>query len=357
MLLTVRTTEVGAHHPLRGWLADARRMPGVGELSVGPLTRDEVADEVDLVMGEPAHSTLVDEVHLRSGGNPYFVRLLVDGLAPTATHLPERLPEALSTAAVRSWDALGVEARRLLVALAVGGRPASGRALSRVADVADVADAGPVLAEAVDAGMLDVAADGALWFHHPLQAEVLEASLPAADREVLHAGFAAGYEDDAEDGLTPELAETISDHHLLARQPDPAYHWAVTAADLMDARGDRVGTLRMLRRAADLHPRARAPAVPLDLILDGVREAARAVGSWEEELAAVDALLELVDREVDPLRVAALLTWLASPPVPHRARGVSGGPRAGAALSRSDPTSWHRVLDPQRVLADSAVER
>ena len=295
-------------------------------------------------MGEPAHSSLVDEVHLRSGGNPYFARLLVDGLAPTATHLPERLPEALSTAAVRSWDALGVEARRLLVALAVGGRPASGRALSRVADVADVADAGPVLAEAVDAGMLDVAADGALWFHHPLQAEVLEASLPAADREVLHAGFATGYEDDAEDGLTPELAETISDHHLLAGQRDPAYHWAVTAADLMDARADRVGTLRMLRRAADLHPHARAPAVPLDVILDGVREAARAVGSWEAELAAVDALLELVDREADPRRVAALLAWRGFLRFRMGLGETLADLEPAVRLSEAGPTSWHRVL-------------
>ncbi len=53
LLLTVRTSEVGERHPLWRWLADARRLPGVEEVTLGPLTRDEIGDEVSLVLGRP----------------------------------------------------------------------------------------------------------------------------------------------------------------------------------------------------------------------------------------------------------------------------------------------------------------
>ncbi len=308
VLLTIRTSEVGVLHPVRRWLADARRLPGFGELVLGPLTRDGVGAQVELLLGEPPHSSLVEQVHDRSGGNPLLVRLLVDGLDPSATSLPPHLPAALSDAVLRPWETLSAPARRMLLALAVGGHPASGRALARAVRVAAVDDPGPVLAEAVAAGMLEDRDDG-YWFHHPLQAQALEASLPAADRRVLHAGVAAGYEQDAEDGLTSELAETISDHHLLAGHAEAAYRWALTAADARAGAHDRPGELRMLRRAADLHGRLESPARPLAVVLEEIRRAARDEGDGEGELAAVEALLDVVDERVEPLRVAVLLAW------------------------------------------------
>ena len=39
VVTTVRTGEVGEGHPLRRWLADVRRLPGVGELGLGRLDR------------------------------------------------------------------------------------------------------------------------------------------------------------------------------------------------------------------------------------------------------------------------------------------------------------------------------
>ncbi|WP_299442087.1 LuxR family transcriptional regulator [uncultured Phycicoccus sp.] len=345
VVLTVRSTDVGPSHPLRRWLADARRLPGVEERTLGPLTRDEVGEELALVLGEPAHTSLVDEVHVRSGGNPYFARLLVDGLDPSSRALPRHLPEALSAAAVRSWGVLSVDARRLVVTLAVGGRPVRGAPLARVADIADLPDPGPALHEAVDAGMLDVADDGAYWFHHPLQAEALEASLLPDQRRALHAGFAAEYAQEAGAELTAELAETVSDHYTRAGRPEEARRWALLAARAMRASGDEVGRLRMLRRCVSYGASLAGPGAAWRETLLEVRDLAEDLADWEAELEAIDALGEELaeDVEEDALTLAvlgarrAILCFITG-------RGETSGDLARPlALSAFRPGSWQRL--------------
>ncbi len=344
LLLTVRSGELGPDHPLHRWLADARRLPGFVEVRLGPLGREDVAEVVESLLGGAAHAPLVDEVYRRSGGNPYFVRLLVEGVDPASTSLPGHLPEELSSAALRSWRELSEDARRLTLTLAVGGRPAGGRALARVADIADVADPKPALAEAAGAGILDIGEDGAYWFHHPLLPEVLHDRVAADERRLLHAGFAAGYEADVEDGLDADLAETVSDHYLLAGEVADAYDWALVAADALDAAGDLVGVLRMLRRAVDLHREVPDAVEPLEDLLEDLRLAARELGEWDEELGAVEALLEGVDTELDPLRVAALDAWRAQ----LRFRLGHGQPvenlERAVALTADHPGTWQRTL-------------
>ena len=345
VVLTVRSTDVGPSHPLRRWLADARRLPGVEERTLGPLTRDEVGEELALVLGEPAHTSLVDEVHVRSGGNPYFARLLVDGLDPSSRALPQHLPEALSAAAVRSWGVLSVDARRLVVTLAVGGRPVRGAPLARVADIADLPDPGPALHEAVDAGMLDVADDGAYWFHHPLQAEALEESLLPDQRRALHAGFAVEYAQEAGAELTAELAETVSDHYTRAGRPEEARRWALLAARAMRASGDEVGRLRMLRRCVSYGASLAGPGAAWRETLLEVRDLAEDLADWEAELEAIDALGEELaeDVEEDALTLAvlgarrAILCFITG-------RGERSGDLARPlALSAFRPGSWQRL--------------
>jgi DNA-binding CsgD family transcriptional regulator/tetratricopeptide (TPR) repeat protein len=344
VLLTVRSSSVGPDHPLRRWLADARRLPGVEEVVLEPLDRDEVGDLVEGLLGGAAHTSLVDEVFARSGGNPYFARLLVDGLDPASTALPEHLPEGLSAAAERTWEDLSPAARRLTLTLAVGGHPASGSSLGRVVDISDVAEPGVALGEAVQAGVLDVRDDGAYWFHHPVLAEVLHQRVAPEERRVLHAAFAEGYASDAAEGVDPELAEAVSDHHLLAGGSAAAYRWALDAAAAFAASGDVVGVLRMLRRAADLHPQVPGAGESMEQILEELRVAARDRGAWDEELSAVEGLLDVVDAAADPLRVAVLETWRAYLRfVLGHGQAVTDLERA-VELSAGHPDAWQRVV-------------
>ena len=130
------------------------------------------------------------------------------------------MPEDLRGAVLRSWHHLSVEARQLVLAVAIGGEPAEGAALQRAVTIAGTAptDTPRLLLEAVDAGALDASPHGGYWFHHPLQVEALDSFLAGEERRRLHAAFAGLCEDDlsAHDAPTSgSLAATsaIAEHH------------------------------------------------------------------------------------------------------------------------------------------------
>ena len=96
----------------------------------------------------------------------------------------------------------------------------------------------------------------------------------------------------------------LADHHHRAGHPIEAYRWALVAADVAAQAGGATEMLRLLRRALDIWPQSPGSQLtPLDL-LQRIRGAAEQAGAQEEELAAVDDLLALVDRAAQPLLVA-----------------------------------------------------
>ncbi|WP_433359960.1 LuxR C-terminal-related transcriptional regulator [Actinoplanes sp. CA-142083] len=278
VLVSLRT---GDEHRLHRWLADVRRLPRVHELRLGRLDRVSTGEQIGALLGRPPHESLVDEVHDRSGGNPYLTSLLVRGLPTDARSLPPHLPTELRDALARSWHGLSAGARALTSRIAVAGRPqpASGAGL-------------PLLREAVDAGVLRVQGDERYWFVHPLLAEVLVETLLPDERRALHA----------------ELAESTgdpidrADHYHRAGMPGPAYRWALRAADAAEATGGAAEAVELLRRAYRLRP-AGAHASPVEL-QHRIRRAARRSGRAADELSAIEKLL---GREADPLARAELL--------------------------------------------------
>jgi DNA-binding CsgD family transcriptional regulator len=102
---------------------------------------------------------------------------------------------------------------------------------------------------------------------------------------------------------------------------------------------------RLLQRAIDLRPQLRDEAESTQELLERLRASAEAAGAFGDELAAVEALLELVDEHEDPLSASALrvrrcrlLTVTgAGAPRPEDARQA-------VALAAADPTSWQHAL-------------
>ncbi|MCA1781706.1 MAG: AAA family ATPase [Intrasporangiaceae bacterium] len=365
VVCTVRRGEVGTGDALQRWLADVRRMPCYGELRLGPLDRAETREQVGSLLRASPHESLVEEVHARTGGNAYLNQLLVEDLPPDARHLGAHLPPDLGAAVLRPWHRLSEQARELVRIIAVGGEVAGGPSLARAARLAGVPaeQAGRLLREAVEAGVLDVDPGGGYWFHHPLQAEALEASLAPEELRELHAAFAAQGEKDLAavesaphenagnrgDGVGDEsvhLAQVIAvaDHHYRAGHPREAHHWALRAVDA----GERAGTggerLRLLRRAVTLREQlGEAEESTLDLLLR-LRTTAATLGAHEDELAAVEAVLDLVDEGEQPLLVAELLIRLE-----HLRFATGRGfrrvdpARRAVALSEPDPGSWQHA--------------
>jgi DNA-binding CsgD family transcriptional regulator len=310
IVATLRTGEVPQGHPVRRWLADARRLPRVDEISLGRLDRVATAEQIATLLGRPPHQALVDAVFGRTVGNAYLTRLIVRDISSDATSLPPDLPADLREAAAHAWQGLSRPARELTRLVAVAGRPQPAAVLGQVAaTLGSGGDVVPLLREAVDAGVFVVGADGAYWFVHPLLAEVLEDGLLPEERRARHAAFATTLElpSTPDEGVNVEPVVDLADHHYRAGHEQDAYRWALRAAEAAERAGGAAEMLRLLRRALNLWPRVPHPGLSRVDLLGRIRAAAERAGAQEEELAAVEDLLVLVDRETEPLVTAELL--------------------------------------------------
>ena len=348
VLATIRSGEVTENHPLRRWLADVRRLPGVGELRLDRLDRAATAEQLAGLLGGPPHETLVDQVYARTDGNAYLTALLARGLPPDARSLPAGLPTELRDAATRAWLSLSSPAQALTRLIAVAGRPQRSDQLGKLAARTGVnGDVVPLLREAVDGAVLQVGAAGTYWFVHPLLAEVLEAGLLPEERRALHEAFVdalAGYSV-SPDAIDLELVVELADHHYRAGHREEAYRWALLGAKAAARVGGAQEMLRLLRRAFDLWPDVpHAEPSRLDL-LQRIRQAAEQSGAHEAELTAVDDLLALTDRGRDPLTAAELLVrrMILRLSTGREFAGLADV-REAVRLSSSNPDSWQYAL-------------
>jgi hypothetical protein len=230
-----------------------------------------------------------------------------------------------------------------------------------VADDLGLGEMGPALQEAEESPILTLVDGERLWFQHPLQAQVLERSLPSSRRRHWHAAYARCGEASLASGspLTFDLAVTLTGHHDHAGHWREAYEWSLRSWDLAgDARGSSE-MLHLMRRAVELRGGLRGAAESVTDLLWRLRETAEAVGADGDELAAVDALLEVTDRVAEPLVASELLVrWMRLPGAWVRARlrassssraertGGLGSKRQGAAGIW--PEGYGRTVGPAR---------
>ncbi|GGI47069.1 DNA-binding CsgD family transcriptional regulator [Agromyces flavus] len=309
IVMTLRAGEIGLGHPLQRWLADVRRMPRTFEMELAPLDREATAAQIEILLGGSPHQSLIDDVYSRSRGNPYFTRLLVAGLPPEARGVPAAFPSDLSSAVLQSWYRLSEPTRELASVLAVGGRAMSADELARiVANGGGSEDVRASLREAVDSGTLDRLEDGTVWFHHPLNAEVLEATLGEDERQGWHRRFADDLAAAASGtSLAVGSAVSLADHRYRAGQDHEAFEAALAAADAAGAVAGHAEQIRLLRRAAELRIELLGAGRSLESILRSIRAVAAEAGQTEDELWAVERLLATVDPTAAPLVASELL--------------------------------------------------
>ncbi|NMM24739.1 MAG: AAA family ATPase, partial [Phycicoccus sp.] len=313
LVVTIREEDRPVGHPLHGWLADMRRLPGVSELMLARLDADETSEQIVQFLGRPTTEELVADVLARSGGNAYLTELLVRDLQPDARSVPSEPPQALREALLARWHSLSEPARVVTQVLAVGGRPTPFEILSAVAESALPAQDIPVLVrEAVDAGVVQVVGDQTYWFRHPLLAEVLLATLTGHELMPVHAAYADALA--ASVASRPDLAAGLSAdlavHHEGAGHFDQAFEFSLQAADFAhDLHASSVEAAH-LTRACALWERAGEEAhgstedrIALLLRTSRVSELAGALENTE----TLDQAISLVDRQNQPLLASTLL--------------------------------------------------
>jgi DNA-binding CsgD family transcriptional regulator/tetratricopeptide (TPR) repeat protein len=306
---TWRSDELPRAHPVRRWLTEQQRTPGVETIQLGPLSRAEVAQQLAAILGTGATPAVVAEVVVRSGGNPFFAEeLAAASVHDTNTHLPEGLRELLLA---RVLDCSPV-AQAVLQVAAVAGRPVSEQILASVTAMSQE-ELATGLRELLERQLLVVGPDQERYeFRHALVQEAAYGELLARERQQLHAGFAAALSDLRQAAPTdePVTAAEVAVHWQHAHQPALALEWSLRAAAEAERAYAFAEAWRHYERALGLWDRVpdaqqRAGMDQVE-VLARAAEAAHLIEEHRRALVLVELALGQLDAVAEPIRTGVL---------------------------------------------------
>jgi DNA-binding CsgD family transcriptional regulator/tetratricopeptide (TPR) repeat protein len=236
---TFRDDELHRRHPLRPLLAELERRPNCERIAVRPLDRWETALLIEALDPALADRTLVEQVHHRGGGNPFFVEELVAARRAGVNTIPDALRDVVlaHTATLDDGDIA------VLGALAAAGEAS--------ADL--LADVTGLDADQIHAALLRLRATALLAggetarFRHELAREVCYDELVPGERTRLHARLATGLE-----RRSPHRLGEIAHHWSAARNAHRALPTAVAAGRQALTTGAAAEAEGHLARALDL---------------------------------------------------------------------------------------------------------
>jgi DNA-binding CsgD family transcriptional regulator/tetratricopeptide (TPR) repeat protein len=296
IVVSYRTDDLEAGHPLRLLLAELERLPPVVRVELPRLSRREVIAQIRAILGGPGPAGLADQVAARADGNPMFVEVLLS----SAGQLPESLRDLL-LAGVRR---LPEGTQRLLGAAAVAGGEFGEPLLEAVTEVGEEA-VSEGLRPAVAAGVL-VTGDDGYAFRHALIREAVQAGLLPGERRRWHARLARVLE--TRPPLAPggRAAAQVAYHwHAAgesARALPAAWRAAAEAAEAL-AYAEQLIMLDRVLELWDAVPDAPglAGASRLDVLEQAVT-AAYLAGEPEHGMVLADAALAEPGIQADPVR-------------------------------------------------------
>jgi DNA-binding CsgD family transcriptional regulator len=317
LVVTYRSDELHRRHPLRPLLTSWERDRSIDRIDLRRFERDEVAAQLNAILGEIPAPAVTDTVFDRSGGNAYLVEELA-GVVRSNGDAAD-LPPSLMGVLLSRVDALSADAQRLLRTAAVAGRAVSDRLLAEVAGVGEN-ELFTALREAVDSHLLVVDPGGQGYaFRHALTRDAVYEDMLPGERVRLHAAYGTVLEAD------PSLAGGAGEQAALAASL--AYHW-YAALDLpralpasVDAAAQAMASyapaeaLRHLERALEIWPRVadarERTGVDRVEISRRAADAAYRFGALDRAQSLLaDAMAELPATE-DPVRKALLLEQYA----------------------------------------------
>ncbi|WP_235488961.1 BTAD domain-containing putative transcriptional regulator [Streptomyces roseoverticillatus] len=278
IVLTAREFEVEADATLRRMLSEILRGPRAETLRLTGLSRQAVADLVVAQAGPGVDAEVVEVLHRRSEGNPYFVMQLLSLLGdarslrgPDAVEvLLTRVPTGVREVLHQRFAALPEPVLRVLRLCAVIGAEVDTDLLQHTATAGE--PVGEALESAIRAGLLgeDLQHPGQLLFAHALVQETLIDELTREDRQRLHARVAEALSTRRHGRAGCTSAERVAHHTWHARNafpPAEALPRLLRAAEQAEQQlaYERVETwLRRAVQLVDLLPQDDPTVVPLE---------------------------------------------------------------------------------------------
>jgi DNA-binding CsgD family transcriptional regulator/type II secretory pathway predicted ATPase ExeA len=251
LIVTCRSDEAPVDPMVARWIEEARR-PETVRLELTGLSRQAMAELTGQALHHTPSQAMVEELHRRTEGNPYFAEELIAAAVAASdgqhdVRLGRQPPRALAELLVARSRRVSPSARAVLAVLAVAGRPIGETVVARVTSLAapDVAAAMHELIDARLAAPDSARPDLGCRARHALLAEAVTADLLADERRDVHAGIAAalaGLDD-------PALSAEIAGHWSAAGRPDEEFRALLDAAE-------HSHRMRAYSQAADLWQRA-----------------------------------------------------------------------------------------------------
>ncbi|MGK4583108.1 helix-turn-helix transcriptional regulator [Kitasatospora sp. HPMI-4] len=335
IVATYRSDDLHRRHPLRPFLAELDRLRTVQRLELARFGRHEVAAQLAGILGsgsaEDLDRDLVDRIHRRSEGNPFFVEELATAHQDGC---PAGLTDSLRDILMVRVEALPDETQRVVRIAAEGGSCIEHALLSAVLDEGEepLIEA---LRNAVGANVLRPDTDGEGYrFRHALVREAVSDDLLPGERYRINRRYATVLEANEVLVGSEKRPARLANYWYHAHDPARALPAALDAARAARRRNAFAEQLRMLERALELwdevseevlentlRPYDWAETYPpcscepgthdescerlqlVDVLAEAV-VAARRTGDRERGLSLARRALKLVDEERDPERAA-----------------------------------------------------
>ncbi|MFJ9522692.1 AAA family ATPase [Kitasatospora sp. NPDC101801] len=328
IVATYRSDDLHRRHPLRPFLAELDRLRTVQRVELYRFERGEVAAQLAGILGtDTLDRQLVDRIHRRSEGNPFFVEELAgahrDGCD---TGLTDSLRDLLLVRV----EALPDQTQRMLRIAAEGGSYVEHALLEAVLDESEdvLIDA---LRNAVGVNVLRPDTDGEGYrFRHALVREAISDDLLPGERYRINRRYATALEQDGSLACNNGLPARLANYWYHAHDPGRALPTALEAARVARRRNAFAEQLGMLERALELwdevsdevraenlRPADWAGTYPpcghaggacrllhlVDVLAEAVL-AARRAGDRDRGLSLAKRAFKLLDEEAEPERAA-----------------------------------------------------
>ena len=320
VVVTFRSDGLDGAHPLRRLLAGLERMPGVSRLDLPRLSRDQVAAQLEGILGFRLALASVSALYARSGGNPLFTEALVNRDGTVRPDLPGSLRDLLLGAVTD----LPEQAQQPVRMAAVGGVRVAHGLLAAVTR-ADDAELTAGLRSAVAASVLVSDGDGYAFRHDLIREAVLGDLLPG-ERAQAHRRFAEALEASPSLGSDGTVVTVVARHWLGVRDTERAMTAAWRAAAAAGASFAYAEQLMMLEQVLQLwdqvpDPAERASADHVSVLMlaaDAARRSSTCPGSSSSRRSPARRWSRAARRSAGPVS-----------PTSARAASTSARPRSG----------------------------
>jgi DNA-binding CsgD family transcriptional regulator len=331
IVVSYRTDDLEAGHPLRLLLAELERLPPVVRIELPRLSRGEVIAQISAILGGPGPAGLAEEVASRVDGNPMFVEVLLSSGG--------RLPESLRDLLLAGVRRMPESTQGLLGAAAVAGAEFGEGLLEAATGVGGDALWGG-LRPAVAAGVL-VAGDDGFAFRHALIREATRAGLLPGERRRWHARLAEVLEAWPELAPGGRAAAQVAYHWHAAGEPAralPAAWTAAAEAAAAAAYAEQLVMLDQVLKLWDAFPdAARLAGVSHLEVLEQAVTAAHLAGQPEHGVRLADAALAEPGIGADPVRAFFITERRAAMSLQLRRPDLAGLYQAADTVAEDDP--------------------